>query len=562
MASLFCRELSLAERWIARRHLKQCPHCRVRQEYLEGPRAQRMLRLYRDVIGEDESLLPEKPRADFALWLNLQVQEAPPQERRASRSSFPSRLVSIGAALGVIATASAFFFWRTQNVPEVSANTFLVRAAKWETPDNSINPGVAHQTVRIKTQRQTIDRSIYWDQQGTRRLSHATLPANTEKLKSELSGAGVDWDRPISAYSYQAWHDQQIVSEDRVTRTGAHLLTLTTAVTDSAVARESLTVRDTDFHPVVRTVDFRDSETIEIAELDFNILPWNAVDTNVFEPIGGISQTQTAIEPHLSPLDFPKTASPEQLDETELSARLILNQLHADTGEQIELHRSSQEVEVDGLVETEERERELRTQLAAVPYLKVSIQSMTDLRGSPMRSGESISVQSATLPDHPSALATYLKAQRSSVDDTNALAQKFFNVALRISQESRAIVDLKTRFVSGQSSLIASATLAELLYSHHEHLEEALQQERALLSETKKIADSNETDSLPKGLSLADAAARNLSFTKELTETNAPVQRSAEEILADMSMLTSRLAVAAREVYRRPQQDTASNRKR
>lgn len=559
---MLCPDLSLSEKWGVRRHLKKCPHCRARQVYLEESRTQRMLQLYGNVIRDEDIQLSEKPRADFILWLKVRVREAVPKQPRVPRFSFVLRTVSTGATLGVLAAAFAFFFWRPQNVAEISADTFLVRAAKWETPGHAINPGVAHQAVRIKTQRQTIDRSIYWDPQGTRIPKHVTLSISTEKLRSELSRAGVDWDRPISAYSYQTWHDQQAVREDRVTRTGTHLLTLTTAVTDSTVAKESLTVRDSDFHPVVRTVAFRDNETVEIAELDFNILPWNAVDTNVFEPIGSILQTQTAVEPHLSSLHFPEIPSPGQLDEIELSARLILNQLHADTGEQIEVHRSSQGVEVDGLVDTEERKRELKTQLAAVPRLKFSIQSMTDLRSSPMRSDESISVQTASLPDHPSALEIYLKAQGSGVADINALAQKFFNIALRICQESRAIVDLKTRFVHEQTSLIASATLAELLYSHHERLEEALQQERALLSETKRVPDSINADSMSDGLSLTDAATRNLSFTKELTETNAPVQRSAEEIFADMSVMTSRLTTAAHEVYGRPLQDTADNRKR
>ena len=561
MATLFCRELSFAEKWMAHRHLKKCPHCRFRQRYLEGPRARGMFQLYRDVSSDESIYLPAGPRAEFVQWLELRMHEAAAQERRSYRMLFTPRAVSIGVTIGVIAGVSAFFFWQAQRVPEVSTNAFLMRVAKGEELGQTVNSGVARQTVRIKTKEQTIDRSIYWDPQGTRKPKHSPLPGGTERLRWDLTRAGVDWDRPISAASYQAWHDQQHVHEDRVTRTGTHLLTLTTAVTDGNVAKESLTVRDTDFHPVLRTVDFLDNETVEIAELDYTVLPWSAIDTNVFEPIGNISRMRTAVEP--SPSFVPDTSSPEQLDETELAARLILNQLHADTGEQIEIYRSSQEVEVDGLVETEARKRELNSQLMTVPRLKVSIQSVGDVQSVPIRSNSTASIQMASLPDHPSALDTYLRSRGHSIADINALAQKFFNNALRISQESRAIADLKMRFSrSEQASLISSATLTELIYSHHERLEDALQQERTFLAEAEAAVHSGSANISLNGLTLDDAAAKNLSLTKELTGTNVPVQRSAEEIFAEMSVIANELDATSRDVYGKPSEDTALSGKR
>lgn len=571
MADLFCRELPLIERWIARRHLTHCWHCRIRQEDLEGPRAQSMLQLYHDTIGDGDMELPEKPRAAFAQWLELHMPQVIPQKQEASlfqvtspsRRSFTIPAVSIGVALSFAVGMSVFSLW-WRSVPNINADTLLVQAKKWDLPSADAGQGVVHQTIQIKTARQKTERSIYWDLQGKRQPKHVTLPDSGEQLWSALSRAGVNWDRPISASAYQAWHEQQLACADRITRTGAHLLTLTTTVPDGFVSEESLTVRDTDFHPVGRTVDFRDNETVEIAELDFKILPWSAVDTDVFESIGTVSHAVTTVLPNsLSPLHLPEAPSLEQLDEAELAARLILNQLHADTGEQIEIHRSLQGVEVNGLVETDERKRELKDQLMTVPRVKVFLQSLTDLSNNPVSSDEVVSTGTTSLPDYPSALETYLRARGRSVADINTLAQRLFNSALKISQESKAIADLKTRFVpTAQMSVVVSATLADLLYSHHERLETLLRQERTLLAEAEGIPASGGETRDPYALSLADAAARNLALLKELTETNVPAPRGAEAIFADMSATVDNLAATAHEIYEKPQENSVLSRKR
>src|SRR6201999_3377303 len=87
---------------------------------------------------------------------------------------------------------------------------------------------------------------------------------------------------PLSASGYQDWHDRQRVRQDEIARAGKHLIRLTTTIPSGSIATQSLTVRDTDFHPVARTVAFRDSETVEIAEVSFQVLPWAAVDTSLF----------------------------------------------------------------------------------------------------------------------------------------------------------------------------------------------------------------------------------------------------------------------------------------
>jgi hypothetical protein len=553
LADLFCRELSPLESCAARQHLAKCLECRLRQQRLEGPRAERMLQLYRESLDGVDKICQETPRRVFASWLELQMQHKASQQRLTMplhfawryRLSFALPAASIGVIIGLAAGVPVFSFISWIHVPDISTNTLLVCAEKWDTPSATDNPGVVRQVVQIKTAKQTLKRSIYWDVQGRRRPKQAILSAGEEKLRSAFVEAGIDWNQPISASAYQAWHDHQHVRADRIVRSGIHQLTLTTTVPDGEVSEESLTVRDTDFHPVARKVGFRDSETVEIAELDFTVLPWNAVDASVFEHVGDVAdRAMTAAHGILPPLLTSQEFTAGQLDETELSARLILNQLHADTGEQIEISRTKQGVELKGLVETNDRKRALQAQLATVPHLAVSIQSAADLRDHPGLNNDVSSVRTASMLELPSPLETYLLAHGRSVEDINSIEQRLFDNALTISQESKAIDDLQSRFVQdNRTTVIASAMLAELIYSHRERLQDALKRERELLSETQKAPAIEHGDPARKISPLLDAAVRNLLLCKELTLAGSPNARSAEKILAEMSGLLNDLTV-------------------
>lgn len=289
------------------------------------------------------------------------------------------------------ATILSFSFWWQQRAPRIGENALLVRAEKWDTASlGATTRGVVFQAVRItmtkRSKKETIDRSIYRDTQGKRQPKHVSLNASQEQVKSALTTAGLEWDEPLSASAYQSWHDHQHVREDHIARAGSHLLRLTTKVPEGIIAEQSLTVRDSDFHPVQRTVELRNSGTVEIAEVDFKILPWNAVDANLFEPLEVATTNAVGVNPaHV--LTFPKmpeVLTDSQLDGAELATKLVLNQLHADAGEQIEIRRGPQGIAVEGVVDTDARKRELQAGLRMVPHVIPSIQSVDDLKPIPV----------------------------------------------------------------------------------------------------------------------------------------------------------------------------------
>jgi hypothetical protein len=552
MASLLCHELSMAERLIAKQHLTQCGHCRMRKQDLEGRRADRMLSLYRDAIHREELPSPEGPRAELIRRVRLEIERSRPRPWWDLR--LPHGLTSINASIAAsvllgLCGVTCVFWWQhwTSNV---SPDALLKRAERWDAPGVADSHGVVFQAVRITTPDQTMEHSIYRDVQGKRLTRRTKLNAAEDRLKSKLAQAGLDWDEPISASSYQGWHDQQHRLEDKVVRDEAHLLTLTTTVPNGSIAEETLTVRDTDFHPVRRTIAFRDRGTVEIAELDYKILPWSQVDGSVFESAGsGETAMATDPAPVLSLPRMPDTLTEEQLEETELGARLILNQLHADTGAQIEISRVPQGVEVKGLVEKEALKQTLQRELRSVPHLNVAIQSVEELNHHPVADDATNVVRTESMPDQPSPLETYLLSSGRGIDVINFLAQRLFDSALTISQESKAIGDLQSRFVSGdRRSIIASATLSELIYSHRERLEAALKREQALLSEARGVAVGDAAISVSTP-SLMEAASKNLALCKELTQTAGPAPRGGDKILAEMSASTLDIHRGMREMY-------------
>ena len=559
----------MVEAWIATRHLARCWYCQNRRWALEGPAAEEMVNLYRNVVIHpfEDQTLQEKSRAEFAQWLQCEIRRASLAGREEPLSP-PRRLhpvlpgVSVGLAVGVVLGSVAISVsWR--RAPHMSANALLVRAEQQDHASTGAIRGVARQTVRIKAGRQTLARSVYWDLQGKRHPRPKKLDANEEELKVSLNRAGVAWDRPISACDYQDWHDHQHVRTDRITQTGDHLLTLTTTVPEGIVVQESITIRDTDFHPVERTIGFRDRDTVEIAELDYSVVPWSAVDPDEFEPVESRTATRFSGLAHpQAGLAAPRVSNPQELDATELAARFVLNRMNADEGEQIEVHRSEQGIEVVGMVHSADRKRELIDQLMTVPGVKVSIRSESDVRLIPMTKTPTASVETTELPDNPSALEIYLRPRSVPLDEVNSLETELFGEALIISTESRSIAELKSRFVHpDQLPIVALGTLSELLYSHHERLQTALGKERAILARLTGTSSPVDRSAGSRALLLVDAAANNLALARELTQTNAAKPRGAGQILSEMADALNGLTLACRQTFADAGENAKTGRK-
>lgn len=434
----------------------------------------------------------------------------------------------------VLATASilCFLVWLNQP-PRMSANAFLVRAEAWDKPQQKNAAGVIYQKVSIQTPKRTVERAIYRDIAGIRIPRKHLLDAADAQLKEQLAQAGVDWDAPLSAGTYQQWHDRQPVREDDVSRVGGHLLKLTTTLPEGAVEQVSLTVRESDFHPVVRTVELRDQGTIEIAELNYDVMPWGAVNPDWFEPVavqrkGMVSDTHAARLPRLSvPL------SGAELDEAELAVRLALHQLDADTNERVELARMPASIQVTGIVASDERKHEIAAHLQQIPHVSVALYSFQEIQNrQEVVSGIERIKQSSSV-ERPSPLEDYLLPQGITRDRIGELEHELFNSSVDVNHEGKAIGDLLKRFPSGQTlTANANGSLRQLLASHREKMAAALRAEQNVLRQANLPLERNAGSM--DGNSLIALAETNAALCGELISDSSDHPRSVQSILPEL----------------------------
>jgi hypothetical protein len=228
-----------------------------------------------------------------------------------------------------------------------------------------------------------------------------------------------------------------------------------------------------------------------------------------------------------------------QLDEAELGVRLVLNKLHADTGEQIQIERSASGVEVKGLVETERRKQELVGQLHIIPRVKISILSMEELRRRPENGTETTSISVASDTAQPSPLEAYFVNRGNNAESLRTLSHNLLENALTAAQESRAIAELHRRFPStGEMGPLSQGTLSMLLFSHRRKLTQALDEEQLILDRlvsSMKDTQSESGQNRKTSMKSVNLAERNLALCEELALGSSTRTRKAEEIVGDLA---------------------------
>jgi hypothetical protein len=559
MMCLLGEELPLPLRYRRERHLARCHRCAVRYEQLRGSAL--AVTTYCDDLVAFELDGLRAQRQQLLIRVDSLLHHAARRPRpvqvtgeRISGRNFQLYMNPTLATALVLAVASlmCIVIGMQQRRPDITSNALLVHAEVWDEGHASAAPGIISQRIEIKTPERQLYRTLYRDTQGKRRPRLQKLLVHEAQLQASLATAGVSWDAPLSASLFQDWHDRQRVREDYIKRSGKNLLVLTTTVPDGPVAEQSLTVRNSDFHPLQRTIVFRDQGVIEIAELDYHVLGWTQENAELFEPLRPqIAERILPMQPVLV-ARLPSLPTEEQLDEAELSARVILNQAHADTGEQIQLVRAAQRVDIRGLVETEERKQELQSQLRTLPFTTLSILSVEELNRNSASSSEATAVSMVSAEAQPSPLETLYLSLGQSVSSLSGVSQQLVDSALTVNQESRSITGLVSRFGSpARMTDLARASLSELVFSHREHLLAALEQEQVLLRKTSKtpvpLDVSGSSRPAEDAASLVMLAERNLALCKELTLGGAQPPRNAEVIIAELLRSLDELRIRAHE---------------
>ncbi|SPE40191.1 conserved hypothetical protein [Candidatus Sulfotelmatobacter sp. SbA7] len=503
----------------AARHLDSCWQCLARRQQLQDTIV-RVVDYQRELVAP---FLPPPPRGEdrFIARLDRQVQSA--GQRRWPRFVLlvrslgmpPMNPVLASTIVVLIAVSTLLLIW-SRTRPSISASQFLERAKVWDESPGNGEPGVVYQRIRIRAPQQTIESTVYRDVQRHRRPRTNSPHEEEQQLERTLSLAGISWDEPLSAIAFKQWHDRQGIKRDEIARSGDDLVTLTTTVAEGTIADESLTVRKADFHPVAKSVHFREAGTIEIAELDYAVLGWNAVNDSLFEPL---SSGPGATPPRLA---IPSLPTREELDEAELQARLVLSRLNADSTEQLQFSRSAKAIVINGVVETKERKNSLLAQLRPLPHVMSSIFSLEELsaRGASQPSSLA-SVQEYSDVARPSPLEELFRRHARTQTEVSSVSRQVLDAALAVQQESSAVTELWQRF--GPDSDLnepAQAALKELLETHSRKLSDGLDAEEQAVHAIN-LLESSPPGSLPaleadKPQTLTAAAARNRALCSEL----------------------------------------------
>jgi hypothetical protein len=301
-----------------------------------------------------------------------------------------------------------------------------------------------------------------------------------------------------------------------------------------------------DFHPVSRRLVVRDLGEIDIAELNYDVLSWSEINiAQLFEPdlnVANPTRLLPTLRKSLVAVEPPLAA----LDEAELRARLALNQVGADTAENISIKQTGKAVSVTGFVETEPRKREIEEALAVIPLVSASI-STFELRRQRLAPSDQTQVGHITeqsLAAQSSPLEMLLASHSLPQEQAVQLSRDLFDEALEIDRQALAIDMLEKRFPwSYRSNLtVESRTLfQELFQRHRSALNVALAKEQNLVRpfEGKRLSDPLDNSSASEPNATADLlrfAAENRRLSGELlAHGGADAQRSGEVIMKELA---------------------------
>lgn len=382
----------------------------------------------------------------FSSWQLQSGGMAEQLRRRIGRifSSDMNMLLASAVLLGLCSIA-CFLFW-VRSGPGISPQVLLSRAEQSDAATSRTEQAqVIYQRVRISGRGQVLERSIYRDPRKRLHFRQEHLSPSEKSLKDELSLAGVSWDDPLSAAAYQEWHDRAHITRDTVQETGRNLLTLTTTVSGQAVAKESLTVRESDFHPVARGIVFHDqgqgTATIEIAELSYAVIDAGSLSPELFaDPTTSSTTPPVAILPPVVPLP-----SRAELDLTELLVREKLHELGADLGEDIHITLSPRSVEVSGVASTGELARSIRASLYSMPHVVLALHTPQELRAASVRTMEN-NLEGSPSNLQPPLLNDLLKQEFPNESERTARVNQLLAEADQCGMRSQALNVLLQRY--------------------------------------------------------------------------------------------------------------------
>lgn len=381
LLTLLDGELSARDAAELRSHMEACWTCRTRMEEMKNTIGEYVR--YRDAIRSLSP--PPAPWGDLQPALEKidrsvapQVISAPIQRGRPVLLRPHYWLAAAAAVLVII------FVWRFQRVPSVSAAELLRKASAVE------QRTAPRKRIHIKTRNRQFTRP-------------ASLPANAASENTDLQQmferAHFNWDEPLSARSFAAWHDQLPEKKDDTPDLDNFVYKIHTSTSASELRHATIVLRAQDLQPLSETLEFT-TETVEIT---------GAPDEETTIAAAPAPERTPSREP-VRPLEI---VSPLH---RELQVFSALHDIGADLGEPVEMSPDGSRLVVTGVGLTPARKQELRVALERIPGIEIRFD---DAKPAPRAAAPTDDrATSATTPLHQ-RLQTLLGSRESVEDFTN-----------------------------------------------------------------------------------------------------------------------------------------------
>lgn len=516
---------------------------------------------YRDIplpsFATADSSVDEEDAAETTLG-KAEGSPAPPRrvnllKRWRSLSAAP--LIATALVCAVLLLIALTIRWQEPN--RVQPAEFLQRAAAAERKNvQSGRSGAILQQVSIRSSQGAFERSIYRDPEGKRQMKEQTLDEKKAHLKKRLAEAGINWDAPLSAASFQEWHAHSHIKSESVRSTGNKLLTLCVDTEGSDIEQETITIRTSDFHPVGRTAEFRDLGTVEIAELNYAVVPWATVNRDLFAN-DSIGSSPLADSPRSLRLPERQRPIPDaELDLTELDVRTALHDLHADFTDRLTISRSVTGIQISGLVEDDEQKSQIKRRLDFIPHVSTNLTTISDASRQPKETSPPGNVHLVSEVAEPSVLESFLQKQGRGRDVSNDLADRFFAASTALVRANNALLQLQQHFAPKKLSPDALDLYHRLITSWYGELDIALRRESEAIQQTG-IQMAPNAAMRPEPIDMAAGIENNRTLLKELIGHDASGTRTAPVVLADLTHSVESLRKIVNEQHEKASQITS-----
>jgi Putative zinc-finger len=573
-------ELSPRKAAAVKAHLEACWACRLKVDQLQNtilsfteycgsvlnPTAPRPPRGWRTFNPKLRGIAEQSGRPSLLSWLHVFL-----SERRISWSI--TATVTVAACLLLL-------ILRLQQAPPVSAGQLLARAAESRSQRlREVIQPVIYQKLRIRTDGKTTTREIWLDTFNDRLKDTWRQPRHAPE--SNISAAGetqdgstvldlptlfaanhLKWEEPLSAVSYSQWWASLSEKAEEVISENNRLTLRTTSngpYRRGSVVEASLTVRTSDFHPVVERLRIRGTASdheVELLEMDYQVVPLAVVTASLFTETAPSETPAELASPARAPVARRLGPTLADLSDAEMAVRYALHQAQADLGEPIEVRIAQAErpaaVKVGGLVPSVERKQELVAMLIKIPHVDVDLRTEAEVAATPApsrpASGETPPATTVVSPESPIAkqLLEYLGDQAAM----EAFSRRAFAATQALMAEAWALRRLEERYpLTEQERLSATSRqlLETMIRDHRRTLREVIAEAQAVLEPVLiKIAGakSEPVPSVPPTASLFDAAQQVERLTLGLlsgSDLPSSAERSARDLLAALQALKMQL---------------------